>query len=503
MKDWMLEFFRQFVRLIWVIVGLGWAISVMASGGNAIDLRDVVVEMHDVDTGTSNTKNTVPTGAESSHTLEISIRAGLSGETSDDEASLAFISLEKSTLPALSDTGFQNSALPRTLCDISQSADALGPMLLKHDPGFPGFSKSFSFGKTLNHIIDGQLPDAVTTADQRHLIQSFLDVYARRAEVNPISSVSMPVSARATEAALDANEFINAHMKPTAIFNRLDLADPNGNHCGEQRLVYHMEEGPGRLFLIFEAQLPNPEPERGVAGCHAIADFWATQTLLDENEQLERLEQFFYRGLVIRDVEIGPVITFENFQAGQVRANSFVDRPWQLREFRSDKDGNGRVVFSIQAVKDNPLAELYALGKLNNSQLLALQEEFMTTFNDRYRNNLTQPEQQGLTDPAGIINGIFLGGDPRFNEFQSDAAATDSVSRVATANFLDAIAPEGNITETMILHRAESQTCGGCHHTASGKLIAPALTWPDSLGFVHVNEEGTISPALRNPFFAR
>jgi hypothetical protein len=44
----------------------------------------------------------------------------------------------------------------------------------------------------------------------------------------------------------------------SAIFNRFDLSASNGEHCGEYRVVYHKNYGT-RLFLIFEAQYPNPE----------------------------------------------------------------------------------------------------------------------------------------------------------------------------------------------------------------------------------------------------
>jgi hypothetical protein len=43
-----------------------------------------------------------------------------------------------------------------------------------------------------------------------------------------------------------------------------------------------------------------------------------------------------------------------------VRSNTFVDRPWQLREFKTDINAKGEAVFVADSVKSNPLAELFA-----------------------------------------------------------------------------------------------------------------------------------------------
>jgi hypothetical protein len=45
---------------------------------------------------------------------------------------------------------------------------------------------------------------------------------------------------------------------------------------------------------------------------------------------------------------------------GQVRSNSFVQSPWQLREFKTDINSQGKVVFVADTVKSNPIARLFA-----------------------------------------------------------------------------------------------------------------------------------------------
>jgi hypothetical protein len=43
-----------------------------------------------------------------------------------------------------------------------------------------------------------------------------------------------------------------------------------------------------------------------------------------------------------------------------VRSNTFVERPWQLREFKTNINTKGEAVFVADSVKSNPLAELFA-----------------------------------------------------------------------------------------------------------------------------------------------
>jgi hypothetical protein len=52
----------------------------------------------------------------------------------------------------------------------------------------------------------------------------------------------------------------------------------------------------------------------------------------------------------------------------------------------------------------------------------------------------------------------------------------------------------------MIRNRAEAMSCGGCHHNSNNAEIAPNVNWPKSGDFVHVDEQGTLSPALINQF---
>jgi hypothetical protein len=64
-----------------------------------------------------------------------------------------------------------------------------------------------------------------------------------------------------------------------------------------------------------------------------------------------------------------------------------------------------------------------------------------------------------------------------------------------------------------VVLRAQAQSCAGCHRLNNNVAIGDGLTWPSSLGFVHVSERLTeespsgrrfmISDALRQVFLPR
>ncbi|MFX6019153.1 hypothetical protein ABTF08_19950, partial [Acinetobacter baumannii] len=45
-----------------------------------------------------------------------------------------------------------------------------------------------------------------------------------------------------------------------------------------------------------------------------------------------------------------------------------------------------------------------------------------------------------------------------------------------------------------------AMTCGGCHQFGTAKEIAPGVRWPLSLNFVHIDEDGVLSPLLLDRF---
>jgi hypothetical protein len=57
---------------------------------------------------------------------------------------------------------------------------------------------------------------------------------------------------------------------------------------------------------------------------------------MSKTDALLQLEKFFYQGLEHNGVQFPAAINFTHYShgTGQVRSNTFVDRPWQLREFK-------------------------------------------------------------------------------------------------------------------------------------------------------------------------
>jgi hypothetical protein len=86
---------------------------------------------------------------------------------------------------------------------------------------------------------------------------------------------------------------------PVALVNRFDLAPLDGTNCGEYRIVYARRSASPfeRNFLIFEAVLPNPTPQRGLVACRPVARFWAQLSTIDAPEERARLlNQLYFQG---------------------------------------------------------------------------------------------------------------------------------------------------------------------------------------------------------------
>ncbi|VVH50600.1 hypothetical protein BPUTSESOX_2221 [uncultured Gammaproteobacteria bacterium] len=359
------------------------------------------------------------------------------------------------------------------------------------------FDKKFSFAKTLTSIRNSS--GATTNSTDTQLLNSLLNTLKVSSKTNGF--VEMDLQKREEKVSLSA-------MSPTAIFNRFDLSASNGEHCGEYRVVYHKNNG-GRFFLIFESQYPNPEPSKGKQGCFAVADFWQKIGDMSKTDALAQLEKFFYKGLVHKGVKLPAAINFANYThgTGQVRSNSFIKSPWQLREFKADINAKGEVVFVADSVKSNPLTNLFA-GENNtdSDSLKALKINFDRDF-DAYADNLLAPERRASNPSSSdIINGFSLDNDDSYNEFQSDASDNDNTAKGKNKNLNTIINNKltalnlPNYNAKMIRNRAEAMSCGGCHQNSNDTEIAPNVNWPKSRFFVHVDEQGTLSPALIEQF---
>lgn len=297
---------------------------------------------------------------------------------------------------------------------------------------------------------------------------------------------------------------------PVSIVNRFDLRDKtNFQNCGEARIIYALTNGVGRNFIIFEAQLPNPQP--GVAnGCRPIADMWKNLTTESSDfSRTTKLVDFFFNGIPSQNVRA--VIDIRNYAAatGQIRTNQFMGGdPWVLKEFKLAIE-NGISTVQPVSVKSNPTGFQFNETVLSDSASQARSIKFRTEF---------------LANMATLVNPdvnkffLFVQSDVN-NNGQSHASgfqAENNFNLHATNNFKTSIQSRAvqlgsTLTTAQILNRATAMTCGGCHNPVAFNLtnadsIGTGKSWPESLGFTHVDENSvvngkfTISPALLNVF---
>ncbi len=383
-----------------------------------------------------------------------------------------------------------------------------------HDP--EALAVPFRFERTLEQIIaESGFPGSTTPAA---LLQTLLDSFNETSFMQPHLGKPIDVDQRSVLAMMPAAEmlkpFSSFGMVPVALFNRFDLAPEDGSNCGEYRIVYAMT-GSGPFFIIFESRLPNPAPASGIAGCKPVADFWAARSKdPDLNTRVAHLESFYYVGLPADGFDA--VVRHANYglPLGQVRTNFLPGGSWMLREHRTGLSSTSVPIFVSETVKDSPLAEWFRVSTgLPAGVDFDDQKEFRNDFLNEPICNLTRPER---AEPAAtafdIVNGIGAGFSLKGDDFQSVSDdGSDDPSHDVESSFSDEIANRltalgaGTVDSQSLLNRAGAMTCGGCHQFSNGRPLNVANTvhWPDSGGFVHVNENGDLSTALLSTFLPR
>lgn len=379
----------------------------------------------------------------------------------------------------------------------------------------------FAFARTVGAILaTAGIPNSA--ANRQALVASLVASFNNSQFVNPISGLPMKVDPRPAESGLSPAQLLDpAHprgLMPIGLFSRFDLAPADWSDCGEHRIVYGNKPGQPRFFLIFEAKIPNPSPSLGIKGCRPLAMSWRGIGLAATAIRNTRLDQLYYTGVP----GFRPAVHFLNYGAplGQVRSNSFVQVPWQLREFRILAVGPNVLQFRTAPAASNPLAEFYQ----NNPAGSALEQSERTKFRLDF-DALYQPRLRSVdaAEPlAGyrklLFNTMGAGFELRSSEFQSNVDISDDPSAVAGTQIRAVVpaswtapAPFANrtISEAQMLNRATLITCAGCHQPGNRQVSTVGgtpIVWPNSLGFVHISEfvdaagNHPISPALQNNF---
>lgn len=307
---------------------------------------------------------------------------------------------------------------------------------------------------------------------------------------------------------LEAEQFDNlGSWFPTAASNRLDLAPADGANCGQQRLIFANNTflGNGRMFIILESVVPNPDPGCGVAACAPIASFWTNlASITDPIERGNRLREAFLTGSPeLLAAGFAPFMNAQHLgpDGGQIRTNNFNDSPWTLREFHF---GDIEQPPLPHPVAEAPNGELW-----NDLSPLPQGEACRESFLRAASLGLASNELNALSFP---VDAACKDAESRNDFFTEDYGFHLSQGSGEFRAQLDEIAAPLGLTADDIAARARfAGSCMGCHQEAGGSFLGNGLTAPFQGDFVHVSEFGLetcgnggscfgISEALRTSF---
>lgn len=331
---------------------------------------------------------------------------------------------------------------------------------------------------------------------------------------HPVTINGFPVEQNRPEVVLRTG--VPDDLVPVALFNRFDLAPKDGAHCGEYRIVYTLgpsAPGFGRNFAIFEGVLPNPTPECGIDACRPVVSLWQSLASMDPTTKAGQIqirnamEALYFTGLP----GFEPVVHPSHYGAsgghaygnsgGQIRTNMFMGAQWQLREYKLGIDCASKLGPSICRLQFQPVTVK------SNPQPVLFDETAAEPRGPGFRSDFI-----GSVRPLANVdrNRIALDTSDKFNAGESNAQDflsnyeenidTSPVFQTAIEDEL-AILGIGGLDAIDIATRATTQSCAGCHQLSVGApLGGGSPDWPNTLGFVHVAEDSTLSPALRCVF---
>lgn len=282
------------------------------------------------------------------------------------------------------------------------------------------------------------------------------------------------------------------------LVNRFDLAPVNGANCGEYRVVFGkrsgLSDGLDRNLLIFEARLPNPTPETGLAGCAPVAQFWAN--LSSDNDPVSRaakLKKFYFTGLSGFEPVLDPAHYANG--TGQIRTNQFMPgrnsipgQFWQLREYKLAKNCTTtpcKLEMHDVTVRNNPAAALFANGG---------DATFQTT---DFINQVP-----ALAVEGSDINAISMKTKNIYNWGESTEDSRNDYVNNAGSNIKAKIQAKltaigSDLSPDNILNRATTQSCAGCHQNSPGRDMGGDMPdWPASNVFTQIDENKNLSPAV-------
>ena len=227
------------------------------------------------------------------------------------------------------------------------------------------FKADFSLAKTLDNILKTARKDnmsaPISATEREALLDTLLESFKQPKLTNDDSGLTFGAIQQPGFATLSAKELLKVdgpdEMLPVGLFNRLDFTPQDMSNCGEYRIVYAKKNpaagGFNRFFLIFEAALPNPDPNSNVEGCRQVAKFWDGFRSAPDDKIATPLNDFYYKGgsLAGGSLNFEPVVDYRHYGLpnGQVRSNAFVGgvQPWHLLQWRTELAERAHCTFPI------------------------------------------------------------------------------------------------------------------------------------------------------------
>lgn len=310
-----------------------------------------------------------------------------------------------------------------------------------------------------------------------------------------------------TESKLATESFRPEDFVPIGITNRFDQA--NATQCGQYRLIYASRNVTSfeTFHVIFEAEMPNPNPELGILGCRPVAQFWADLSNVDAADaRRAHLEKFFYKGLD----GLPPAMHADHFhrnQAGvrtlQLTVPANFPHFFQFRLVTED----GKLVMKPDVLEDTVLGKLIDPAVHPDERGQRFRRFFIEnlktlTARDANLYHIKWPKEFQIVDVkpkteqiyALNVAWFFARRTPKGQAFEAEVAA--ELQRLGST-----------ITPTQVVDRAETRNCVGCHFGGPGLEVGEDVTFPPALDSMsHVSEQGatatdyTMSPALKNVF---
>jgi hypothetical protein len=423
---------------------------------------------------------------------------------------------------------------PQVGCDPTLSVKSDGPALIVRDPAV---LSSFTLERVLTQLISlsgsqGPSPEELlqrlfdtenTAASGVFPYNTHCDSPGNGAFKNG-AAIGCPRAEG--ELAKSAGLFVPDdpdYFAPIALVNRFDLAPFKGDTCGEYRLVFAKWSGRSdpndRLFLIFEGALKIPFGG-DVLGCHPVAETWAAlEKETDPAKIAARLEAFYFTGLP----GFSPLVHPAHFgllsddgdsyghSRGQVRVSQRMEAPWEMREFHlltaAPGDSGPSIFFAPVTVKNSPLPALFNPATQTQTALI-----FRSMFANTDGSNLAAPDlahirmqtHNSFNAGESAVGGL-AGADYAAQVESGDSAKfMEEIMHYVNSPKVPDCPPGEALTATDILNRATTQTCAGCHAPQNflgpERKIGCGLTWPSALGEAHIDEHGSLSPALTDVF---